>query len=238
MIVAGGSESFENYLIEYNKEGNHINDIQLSGNPFDLTLIDSNRIAITYGNLSSFFIKINQILGMLPLRVEIKSITHGSSIKIPVNSSCWGISYQDGRLYMIAEEEGILVADVLGNILNTLPINTRNVKYIATSKDIICYTNDVENSVHCFNMVGKEIWIFQRNTLIHPAGLSVGHNNDIFVVGCASNNITLIHHDGIESKILLTAADGLNEPKSLHYDKNSKTLLVCDNMNALLYNVV
>lgn len=186
----------------------------------------------------SSIINLNQPLGILPLRVEINNITHGSSIKIPVNNSCWGISYQDGRLYMIVEEEGILVADVSGNILNTLQINTRNVKYTSTSKDIICYSNDVENSLHCCNMVGKEIWIFQRNSLIHPAGLSVGHTHDIFVVGCASNNITLIHRSGIESKILLTAADGLNEPKSLHYDKNSKTLFVIDKMNASLYNVV
>ncbi|XP_052065727.1 uncharacterized protein LOC127705448 [Mytilus californianus] len=230
-------EHYNSYLIEYNKEGNHINDIRLSKHPFDLTSIDSDRIAITYGNVSPL-IKTFYRWFKLPLYVEIKNITHDSSIKIQLNNSCWGISHQDGRLYVIVEEEGILVADVSGNILNTLRINTCNVKYTSTSKDIICYSDDVHNSVHCCNMEGKEIWVFQQNSNFRPAGLSVGHNNDIFVVGCASNNITLIHHNGTESKILLTAADGLNEPKTLHYDKNGKTLLVCDKTNAALYNVV
>ncbi|CAG2213999.1 unnamed protein product [Mytilus edulis] len=226
-------------LIEYNKEGNHINDIRLSKDPFDLTLIDSDRIAITYGKGLLYKNIISNFFAKSILRVEIKNITHGSSNKILVNNSCWGISHQDGRLYVIVEEEGILVVDVSGNILNSLRINTCNAKYISTSKHIICYSDDVENSVHCCNMDGQEMWVFQLNSIsICPAGLSVVHNNDICVVCCTSNNITLIHCDGTESKTLVTADDGLNEVKALHYDKHSKTLLVCDKTNATLYKVV
>lgn len=239
LLIAEGSD----YLQKYTEEGDKIRDIIDSRPIFDLTYINSNWIAVThfehnYRTMKQHMIRYFSGLSSHSSYAKIINITDDRRINIQTKNRCWGISHQDGRLYVIVEEEGILVADVSGNILNTLPINTRNVKYISTSEDIICYSDDVENSVHCCNMVGKEIWVFQQNCIIRPAGLSVGHNNDIFVVGCASNNITLIHHEGIESKTLLTAADGLNEPKSLHYDKNSKTLLVCDKMNASLYSVV
>ncbi|XP_071123431.1 uncharacterized protein [Mytilus edulis] len=238
LLIAEGSD----YLEEYSEEGDYIRDITVSRSIFDLTYINSNWIAVTHfaHENRTGIQKIKEIYGLSRPTSYAKmiNITDDCRINIKAYNLCWGISHQDGRLYIIVKEVGILVADVDGDILNTLPIDTCNVKYISTSKDVICYSNDVQNTVHCCDMNGKEIWVFRHESLIIPAGLSVGDDMHLFIVGCASNNITLIHRDGTTSKILLTPADGLSDPQAMYYDKNRKTLIVCDKTSAALYNVV
>lgn len=233
LLIAEGSD----YLMQYTQEGDCIRTINVSRRIFDLTIINSNWIAVTHFE-QEYRTMIQKLNGTYINYAEMMNLTSDSRIKIMTKNRCLGISNQNGRIYIVVKEEGILVADLAGNILNALPINTRNVTYISTSKEIICYSDDVQNSVHCCNMEGTEIWIFRHESVILPAGVSFGDNKEMFVVGCASNNISLIHSDGTESKTLLTAADGLSEPRAMHYDKSSKTLIVCDETNVALYNVI
>lgn len=232
----GGRSKIRRYI----HEGN-ISNINHEGCsiPFDLTLIDADNIAISFVFTVSNY-SMRRDGGLTCGHVAIKHIKSGSSRDINANASCWGISHHDGRLYVIVDGEGILVADVSGKVLKTLKINTGGVKYISTSTDMICFTNERRNTVHCCNMEGTERWVFSHNTVICPAGVSVGEDNDVFIVSKGSKNITLIHRDGTESKTLLTEADGLNVPQAISYDTNSKTLLVCDKNSsyAWLYNAV
>jgi hypothetical protein len=39
----------EKQLMQHNSDGKHVKDIQLSNEPYDLTTIDSQHIAVTYG---------------------------------------------------------------------------------------------------------------------------------------------------------------------------------------------
>ncbi|CAC5361313.1 unnamed protein product [Mytilus coruscus] len=56
--MPNGHLLFANYfiteLLEYSKRGNYIDSIQVSDNPFDITILDSDRIAITYGSYGFF----------------------------------------------------------------------------------------------------------------------------------------------------------------------------------------
>ncbi|CAG2258108.1 unnamed protein product [Mytilus edulis] len=70
-------------LMEYNNDGQHIRDIPVSDKPDSLTLVDTDRIAVTYGE-SKYLEIIN---------------TKNTSERKRVNCSgnCWGISYQDQK---------------------------------------------------------------------------------------------------------------------------------------------
>ena len=95
------------------------------------------------------------------------------------------------------------------------------------------------NSLHCYNMAGDVIWVFNKFIGKIPYGLSADEKQNVFVSGWGSNILTIISHDGTLSKTLLTKSDGLYQPRIVHYDKNKKVLFVNDDnsCNAALFNV-
>ncbi|XP_063425273.1 uncharacterized protein LOC134708560 [Mytilus trossulus] len=197
--------------MEYNNNGQHIRDIPVSDKPHSLTLVDTDRVAVTYG-----------IYGYL----EIIN-TKNTSKRKRVNCSnwCYGISYQDQKLYVFVCGQGIVVMDLNGKTLNTIDIDVSGVFNITTTSDRIYYSHQGSNTVHCCSMTGQEIWVFTDQSISELSGLSVDSNQNVFVVGGTSNNLTVIQHDGKYSKILLTDRDGLKSPNAVDYNKQKK--IVC-----------
>ena len=85
-------------LMQYSRYGSRVKDIPLSSEPFDFTFIDSDLVAITYGN---------------KCYAEIFNLTYHTVEKtIPTKGRCWGISHQDGKLWIIVGNRGIILLNV------------------------------------------------------------------------------------------------------------------------------
>ncbi|XP_071121611.1 uncharacterized protein [Mytilus edulis] len=215
-----------NQLIEYDEKGQYVRDISCSGEPYYLTLIDPDRFAATY-------------LGMNKI-----DIIHLSSTKvqtITTTNECRGISFQDGLFFVMMTEIGIVLLDLSGKILNILvAIDSSKVYNIATTKDRIYYTNEHDETVHCFSLAGQKIWMYQNKSIIYPRGIAVADNHDVFVVGLWSNSISIINQNGQESKILLQETTDWTKPRAIYYSKDRKELLVCSegDGNAAVYKVI
>ncbi|XP_063420949.1 uncharacterized protein LOC134706170 [Mytilus trossulus] len=197
-------------LMEYNNDGQHIRDIPVSDKPDSLTLVDTDCIAVTYGY--STYLEI----------INTKNTSERKRVKC--SSDCWGISYQDHKLYVVVYKQGIVVMDLNGKTLNTFDIDVDRVFNITTTSDRIYYTDYESNTVHCCSMTGQEIWVFTDLSISEPSGLSVDSNQNVFVVGGTSNNLTVIQHDGKDSKVLLTDRDGLKSPNAVNYNKQKKII--------------
>lgn len=209
IIIADYYESGK--LMEYDSDGKHIRDIPVYDSPFDLTAIDTDRIAVTYG-----FSKYLEI---------ISTKTNSNRKVIGCSNHCWGISYQDEKLYVVVYLQGILVIDLNGEILHTIDIDVSTVFYIATTRDRIYHTVSVNDSVHCSTTSGQEIWVFKDQSISCPKCISVDNDENVFVAGELSHNLTLIQRNGQRSKILLSDHDELNNPCTVHYSKEKK--IVC-----------
>ncbi|XP_071155116.1 uncharacterized protein [Mytilus edulis] len=197
-------------LMEYNNDGQHIRNIPNSNAPFSLTAIDTDRIAVTFGDKKY---------------LEIINTTGKSKRKtVKCSDNCWGISYQDQKLYVIVFGQGIVVMDLNGKTLNTIDIHVSSVYNITATSDRIYYTDIDSDTVHCCSMTGQEIWVFKDKSISFPRGLSVDSNQNVFVVGEDFNNLTLIQHDGKDSKVLLTDSNGLKSPNVVHYNKQKKII--------------
>ncbi|CAG2258128.1 unnamed protein product [Mytilus edulis] len=96
-------------LMEYNNGGKHIRDIPVSNKPFNLAAVDPDFIAVTYGG--------NQYLEI------INTTGKDKRKKVQCTGNCWGISYQDQKLYVLVFKPGIVVMDLNGNTLNTIDID-------------------------------------------------------------------------------------------------------------------
>ncbi|XP_052093344.1 uncharacterized protein LOC127729557 isoform X2 [Mytilus californianus] len=200
-------------LLEYNTNGKHIRDIPVSNKPYSLTSVDTDCIAVTYRD--SKYLEI----------INTKNTSERK--KVQCSSICWGISYQDQKLYVLVFEQGIVVMDLHGKTLNTIDINVSQVCHITTTSERIYYTDQNSNTVHCCSMTGQEIWVFKDQSISKPRGISVDSNQDVFVVGGWSNNLTVIQHDGKDSKVLLTDRDGLNNPIAVNYNNKKKIVCLC-----------
>ncbi|XP_071149225.1 uncharacterized protein [Mytilus edulis] len=209
-------------LIEYSDTGEHIRDIQVSGSPCCIAVVDSNRIVVTYGTA-----KFLDIMNNITFKVEEK---------ISFQKSIRGVSQANGRLYVVTGCGTINILDLSGRQLETLEILSNSTTYLTTSGDRIFYYTD---KVHCCLMNGEELWKFESKNLICPRDAAADGNHNVYVVDFHSNNLTIIQHDGKDSKILLTESDGLESPRAVYYDNEKRTLLICNQGGTFfLYKVV
>ncbi|XP_076085035.1 uncharacterized protein LOC143055873 [Mytilus galloprovincialis] len=225
-ILPNGHLLFANYntteLLEYNEEGNCIGRIQVSANPYDITVLDSDRIAITYGSKRFF---------------EIFNYHNSWVVKmIETGGNCWGLSQSNGKIY-VRHNQDIGVFDKMGNKLSTLAASGK--LYISSSKINIFCSNNSKNNVCCYDMSGQEVWTFHDDYVQHPLGVANDCSGNVFVVGGMSFNLLIIQHDGKTYKNLLN----LNRnsiPRAVYYDKDKNTLLFCDQRgdNCALYKIL
>ncbi|XP_063420716.1 uncharacterized protein LOC134705933 [Mytilus trossulus] len=211
-------------LIEYNKYGKRIHDIAVSGKPYGLTAVDTDLIAVTYGE--SKYLEI------------INTKKNSERKKEYFDDNCWGISFQDQKLYIIVEKQGIVVLDLNGNTLNTIHIDVSKVFDISTSRDRIFYTNLGSSTVHCCSISGHEIWIFRDESISLPRGISVDNNQYVFIASF-SNDLTVIQHDGKSHKVLPNESNELQRPCAVHYNNEKKIVCLGYKRGCVaLYNVI
>lgn len=215
-------------LMQYGKQGTSYLAISVSGNPFDLTLIDTERVGISYGHAGYI-----EILNISTRKVE-KSIE--------LDDCCCGISYHDEKLYVVVDNHGIVVVNLEGNFINTISIDltdVADVEKITIKRDRIYYTNFKKDIVKCCTLAGDEIWSFHDDSVKIALGIAVDSNGNVLVLGKCSNNLIVISRDGKTSKTLLTVSDGLDTPRAICYSEVQKLLLVCNETNrqAFCFNV-
>ncbi|XP_076088691.1 uncharacterized protein LOC143059087 [Mytilus galloprovincialis] len=221
LLMANDKE--KNHLKEYSTSGEYIRDIPISGQPYDIAVIDLERIAVTYGDASCL-----EIMNKNTFNVEKK---------ISLQNRCWGVSHADGKLY-VAHGDSVQVLNLSGQNLKTIKTVSNYIRRICASRDRIVYS-DWENKVHCCNLNGEELWQFENDSIEFPRGVKADNYNNVYVVGYGSNNLTIIRHDGKDSKTLLTKSDGLKFPNALDFDKNTNTLLINNQgENITLFKVV
>ncbi|VDI31829.1 Hypothetical predicted protein [Mytilus galloprovincialis] len=222
LLMANGTK--ENHLNVYRDTGEHIRDILVSGKPYDIAVIDLNRIVVTYWNAFYLEVMINN--------------TFNVEKNISLQNSCFEVSHGDGRLYVVYEND-IQVMDLSGRQLKTLKTAANGLACIKTSRDKIFYADNSTNQVHCCRLNGEELWKFECDLIELPHDITVDSYQNVYVVGYNSNNLTIIQHDGKYSKTLLIEADGLYHPTAVDFDTDKRTLLICNEEgNVTLYKVV
>ncbi|XP_052061989.1 uncharacterized protein LOC127702035 [Mytilus californianus] len=224
ILVAIYSE--DKVIMEYSDDGRHIRDISVSDKPYDLAVIDSYLIAVSYDD----FMEIMNI------------IDNNAQAKVNFGSPCWGISYQNRKIYIKVDEEGIVELDLLGNRLRTIGGKFAEagwIFHITTTKDRIYCTDFEKDAVYCCCMTGEDIWTFTDESLSNARGISADGDENVFVVGRESNSLMMIQHDGKVVKTLLTESDCLNDPVGVHYNKDKQLLLICNQYTGevFLYSV-
>ncbi|CAG2238333.1 unnamed protein product [Mytilus edulis] len=187
----------KNFIMEYSEDGEHIRDIPCSNEPFDFTVMGSEHIAVSYGD--SKYIEI----------LDMKNAPVGSNY-VQCNGECYGISYQDNKLFI--NMNGIVITNITGKVLKTLNINWQYQRlYLKTTKDKIYFTSN--STVTCISMSGEKIWEHTMKSSVSLRGITVDDHENVYVADEQSNTVISIQHDGQSSRHVLTKSSGLCKTK-------------------------
>jgi hypothetical protein len=125
------------------------------------------------------------------------------------------------------------------SVCDIINFGTWHTGRVATSGYKLYYTNGIFDTVTCCDLHGTTHWEFRdENILQYPCDITVDNGGNVYVVGCYTNNIVVISHDGQRSRQLLSKKDGLKDPNVLDYDRSTNRLLVVNkNGTAFLFDV-
>ncbi|VDI09501.1 Hypothetical predicted protein [Mytilus galloprovincialis] len=214
-------------LMHFNTDGVHTRDIiTFTGIPFDICLFGDQTVVVS-------ILDKNQILV-----VDI-----GNSLIIKsflLEGSCYGLD-SDGETLIVRlqDKDIVIITDIDGSIQIKVQIPGYYLIRVAFSQDKIYSTNVNENTVSCYTREGQNIWSIRNNDIHRPYDLSVDKNGMVYVACNSKNTVVAISPDGTSSRVVLSAKDGLDKPYAVHMDKESSTLLVCneDNARAFVYSI-
>ncbi|XP_052080121.1 uncharacterized protein LOC127718193 [Mytilus californianus] len=213
------------YLIEYSDDGKHVRDIQVSDKPCCIAVIDPCRIVVTYGTAQFL-----EIMNNFTFKVEKK---------ISLQACATWLSQTNGKLYVVVGYKTIQVMDLSGRQLETIELSSNTTIDVAVSRDRIFYTDYETGNIRCCLITGEELWQFDSTNIRTPLSLAVDIYNNVYVVRCASHILTLIQHDGKDSKTLMTESNGLNVPHDVYIDIDSRKLITWNgNGDIYLYKIV
>ena len=223
-MICVDSHARNKRLIAFNEDGSHDRNINLTSKPFDIAVIDDNKIALSFP---------------WSARKRIGIINMSNSKLDPdilLKNKCYGISYDKERLFVVVKTEGILIMDLCGQVSACLPIEGQGIFYVHVKNDRIYCSDECNDTVQCYDMEGCSIWTFKDSNLESPRSISAD-DNFILIAGCKTNNVVSVYLDGSLARVICDSDDGINNPTSIYFD--SQNLLVCNSSNAqaFLYKV-
>lgn len=210
-------------------DGSRGYDIDMEGPVCDMTLIDNNQLAVTVDRRKDIY-----VIDLLTDKI-VRKITGC------IKNYCRGISYLDGKLYVIDHKKGIKVIDFASHTVSAkLNVEVKHANKIRTACGKVYYTNVKKHELICCELNGKQKWTFHDNGISRYSDFSCdSHGN---VVCSLKDSIAVIYDEGTKKKILLETPGELKEPAAIYYyeDDEDNVLLTCDSRNgyAFLYDVI
>jgi DNA polymerase III psi subunit len=213
-------EGIEFYQIGKDKTG--------SGTYDTVYINDSNTIAVSSGREYNRYITI--------IDIESKEVM----TSISMGTTIYGMVVRGRTIYCFAANNELKMLNLSDkSVSDIITSNMSGVCYVATSGDKLYYTNFSTHTVTCCDLHGTAQWEFKDTSVLQGSrGISVDNDGNVYVVGGDSNNVVVISPDGQRHRQVLSAGDGLVNPRVLDYDKATNRLLVVnESESAFLFEV-
>jgi hypothetical protein len=230
-ILTGGKMAFINsstaFLLILNVYGSQEGIISLRiRNAFGVACIDQNTAAVT--SLSDKLI-------------QLVDLNTGNIVKsIHTNTTCSGITSTNGMLVFCAIGKGLGKVNLKDeNIVKIVAFAADCWSRVTSFNDRLYYTDSMRSEVVCCDINGTILWTFtDKSVLKTPSSVTVDDYGNVYVIDANPVNVIVISADGKEHRQLLSKADRLENPNALHYDRQTRQLLVAnEKTSAFIYSV-
>ena len=110
---------------------------------------------------------------------------------------------------------------------------------VTSFNDRLYYTDSMRSEVVRCDINGTILWTFtDKSVLKTPSSVTVDDYGNVYVIDANPVNVIVISADGKEHRQLLSKADRLENPNALHYDRQTRQLLVAnEKTSAFIYSV-
>ncbi|XP_053397527.1 uncharacterized protein LOC123553460 [Mercenaria mercenaria] len=155
------------------------------------------------------------------------------SRKVEMNHNCFGIAYQDDKLYITDNAKTIYIHDTAGNELqaisqdssgNSMFGNTRHIALNDSMQGI--FVADWDSAVTILGEKYQPVASFSDSELSKASGVCVDDRGNIFVCGYRSYNVLQIGYDGKKRGVVVDKSHGLQYPRSVCFDPVQCRLIV------------
>lgn len=233
-------------LVIHKGTGAFSHEIRLPKPPHYITAVDIEKLAISYGKPFSNI----DIINIVTRETE-------STIAGCVTDWSMGISYSNGKLYIVDDGSAIQEVTLDGKVTSSIPLNgnvtsnrkedfakkgnTPCVHHLTAHQNKIYYASTLNDTLYCYDNTGKELWSFSDSEIIGECTsppLAVDGNGNVILVNHESDyKIMIISADGKKIKYLPLGKDDFM-PNGISFDENKQMLLICDHRShAILFNV-
>jgi len=209
-------------LVVCNADGIIVTELNLDIKPIGLAIMNTKEMAISY-NESKPGHKWHACIEI----IDLSSLKHLRQFK--VKGHCKGIIYRNLR-FIVACENYIQILDHDGKQNHCINRPRACIRYVCTDDlDRVYFTDWNSNCLCCVIDDKTEVYNYQHPDLLGPTSVDVDAMGHCYVVGFISNNIHLLNSDGALLQILLSANDGLHEPRIIKFRPFSREFVVIDN---------
>ncbi|XP_052065225.1 uncharacterized protein LOC127705021 isoform X1 [Mytilus californianus] len=223
------TETLNNLVRVFNTDGSKDFEVKTKYRAFDISYIsEDNTLAVTSGKNGKCITIIDLQNKQIKKEIYTESYYHGLAV-------------MDNKLICSADKKGIQCFNPNDNSISVIVGEEfPTMCYIATFDDKIYHTNNIINSVTCYDLQGTVKWTFEKESVLkRPFGISVDNDGKVYVVGRLSTNVVVISAGGQYHKEILTASNGLFHPLSLYYNRSTNQLLVANNNErAMLFSFI
>jgi hypothetical protein len=230
-ILTGGQMAFIDFnpafLLVLNVDGSQDRKVSLLiRNALDVACIDQTTAAI-----GSFFDKF----------IYLVDLNTGQTVKsINTNTTCCGITSTNGMLVFSVFGKGLIKVDLKDeNIVEIVAFAADFWSRVTSFNDKLYYTDSMRSELVCCDINGTILWKFIDKSVLKTArSVTVDDYGNVYVVCASPANVIVISPDGKEHRQLLSKANRLENPRALHYDRQTRQLLVANaKTSAFIYSV-
>ncbi|XP_052097430.1 uncharacterized protein LOC127732432 [Mytilus californianus] len=208
-----------NRLIICNSDGTDIHHIPLSYQPWFMTVVNINTVAVSCIHDRTILI----------INISTRSVTS----TINTSGNCYGISYNDNNLYVVIDLSIIHVIDLTGKVIRTIPLPSDRIWDITVDRDRLVCTDFT--SIYCCSLDGELLWKFKIDKFQDLVYVTTDNERNVYVTYYNTNTVEVISDDGKHHRELLTKSDGLDRPWGIYFDKKENILLVCNYYNGKVF---
>jgi len=199
--------------------------------PWDVTRINDNKVAVTLPNLTSIEI----------LDVQTDGIVARNEI-MDIERNCYGIAYSHDHLYVTFNNPGsVNVLNMKGEIQHTFAQKFGVPWYVALSVDArsIYVTDTGQNTVTLLDNDGNVKAIFKDDNLKGLRGIATDRTGSVYACGWGSNNVIQMTSYCVKEQTLQDGKLRLSRPYSVQYCDASDRLFIgmsCDQIRVIQFH--
>ena len=191
--------------------------LKLSSQPWDLSLVENDEIVITQPNTKQLlFMKVIPKLQM--------------GLSTSLDQSCYGVAVHNGLIYVPFSNGEIRILDRTGQQLRNVysGFSFQNPLYISVMPTEMVYVSEYGGNNIRVLKDGKEISNYSSAAvgISYPMGMYIDGAENILVCELNSHNLRFIDAKGKTSKVLLSRTDGLWYTHTVSVRPNDNTIIV------------